>query len=97
MNSAPLGSELKTNPLGKDSKRKEDSIVHIHPYHLITIAPCVRRGKQEVILVRTTTVYLYRHVGCNSVNDREKEGKEGNEMKVSVDEAPHNVAWVVFE
>ena len=36
-------------------------------------------------------------MGCNSVNDREKDGKEGNEMKVSVDEAPHNVAWVVFE
>ena len=90
---------MKTNPLGKDSKRgKEDSIIHIHPYHLITIAPCVRRGKQEVILVRTTTVYLYRHVGCNSVNDRERKVvKEGQEMKVSRDEAPHDVAWIVLE
>ena len=37
-------------------------------------------------------------MGCNSVNDRERKVvKEGQEMKVSRDEAPHDVAWIVLE
>ena len=64
--------------------REGEERVHVHSrsynsYRVwFVIAPCVRRRKQEVmVILRTITVYLDRHLGRSVIFKDDMEGKEG--------------------